>query len=236
MKKIGIIAAWEPELEYLLNHYKPIKTESIAAWTFNTHQLANFQIISVVTGVGKVKTASCTQLLITNYIPDEIFMTGICGGLSEVVSGGDTIVADKTIQHDVTDAGISNDPLDAYLGRSSMINSTKEIISMFKEFSKNTAERVHFGTFISGDQRIRDNELRYKLMTDFAAIAVDQEMAAFAHVCYLNQIDFMGLKSVSDQANANTINDQKLFKQIACVNACKLLMDFLDYSQRKITT
>jgi adenosylhomocysteine nucleosidase len=178
-----------------------------------------------------VKAASCTQLLITNYNPDEIFMTGICGGLSEVVSGGDIIVADKSIQHDVTDAGISNDPLDAYLGRSSMIYSTKEIISTFKEFTKTMTNRVYFGTFVSGDQRIRDDELSYKLMTDFAAIAVDQEMAAFAHVCYLNQIEFMGLKSVSDKANTNTINDQNRFKQMARINACKLLIDFLDYRQ-----
>ncbi|WP_314589275.1 5'-methylthioadenosine/S-adenosylhomocysteine nucleosidase [Paenibacillus terrigena] len=233
MKKIGIIAAWEPELQYLLKQYKPIKTETVAARTFYTHQLANLHIISVVAGVGKVKTASCTQLLITNYFPDELYMTGICGGLSEEVSGGDIIIAEKTIQHDVTDAGISNDPLDAYLGRSSIIDSTQEIISMFKEFTRNTAERVHFGTFVSGDQRIRDNELSYKLMTDFAAIAVDQELAAFAHVCYLNNINFMGLKSVSDKANTNTINDQKLFIQKACINSCKLLIDFLDYRQRR---
>lgn len=233
MKKIGIIAAWEPELEYLLEQYKPIKTESIAAWTFNIHKLGDLHIISVVTGVGKVKAASCTQLLISNYNPDELFMTGICGGLSEVVRGGDIIVADKTIQHDVTDAGISNNPLDTYLGRSSLIHSTKEIVSMFKQFAINTSNQVHFGTFVSGDQRIRDTELSNKLKTDFSAIAVDQEMAAFAHVCYLNKIDFMGLKSVSDKADTNTINDQQMFKHSACINACKLLIDFLDYRQRK---
>ena len=229
MKKIGIIAAWEPELDYLLKIFRPIKSESIAAWTFYTHQLGDLHIISVVAGVGKVKTASCTQLMISTYTPDEMFMTGICGGLSEVINGGDIIVAERTIQHDVSDVGTSNNPLDAYLGRGSMIDSTEKIITMFKEFSNNTSNRVHFGTFVSGDQRIRDNELSYKLKTDFSAIAVDQEMAAFAHVCYINRIEFMGLKAVSDNANTNTINDQKLFKQMACINSCNLLIDFLEW-------
>ena len=49
--------------------------------------------------------ASCVQLLISEFQPDELFMTGICGSLSNKVKNGHIVVALNAIQHDVTAAG-----------------------------------------------------------------------------------------------------------------------------------
>ncbi len=69
------------------------------------HTINELEIISVVTGVGKVSCASCVQLLISEFQPDELFMTGICGSLSNKVKNGHIVVALNAIQHDVTAAG-----------------------------------------------------------------------------------------------------------------------------------
>jgi len=114
-----------------------------------------------------------------------------------------------------------------------MVDSSKRLIHMFKTFLGNTNPNVHFGIFVTGDQRIRDNESSYRLNREYNALAVDQEIAATAHVCHLNNIEFFGLKSVSDKANNNTINDQIEYKKIACKNSCKLLIDFFEFRQRK---
>lgn len=232
MKIIGIVAAWEPELQYLLDQYHLISHAQIGAWIFYQCQNSDLSIISVVSGVGKVKAASCVQLLITQYKPSEIYMTGICGGLSEEVSGGDIIVAEQSLQHDVTDANSTIDPSDKYLGRSGVVNSSERLVQIFKSFLGDAYPNVHFGKFVSGDQRIRDDSISVKLREEFNAIAVDQEIAAFAHVSCLNGIEFLGLKSVSDKANNNTANDQTEYKKIACSNSCRLLIEFLEYRQR----
>ncbi|MEB3057246.1 phosphorylase family protein [Bacillus pseudomycoides] len=80
---------------------------------------------------------------------------------------------------------------------------------------------------ISGDQRIREDALRLSLSSTHNAIAVDQEIASFSYVSYVNKIPFLCVKSVSDQADNKTIEDQKRFKLLACKNSCKLLIEFL---------
>ncbi len=46
------------------------------------------EIISVITGVRKVGASVVLQLLISEFQPDELFMTGICGSLSNKVKNG----------------------------------------------------------------------------------------------------------------------------------------------------
>ena len=105
MKRIAIVSAWEPELTYLHQYYPSERIEKRAAWEFHFHYMNNLEVISVVTGVGKVSCASCVQLLISEFHPDELFMTGICGSLSNKVKNGHIVVALNAIQHDVTAAG-----------------------------------------------------------------------------------------------------------------------------------
>ena len=89
------------------------------------------EIISVVTGVGKVSCASCVQLLISEFQPDELFMTGICGSLSNKVKNGHIVVALNAIQHDVT-AGSGEDVFNLYNGRTAPIETTKSLVRRIK--------------------------------------------------------------------------------------------------------
>ncbi|MDM5188790.1 5'-methylthioadenosine/S-adenosylhomocysteine nucleosidase [Bacillus sp. DX4.1] len=225
MKRIAIVAAWEPELTYLHQHYPSHRIEKLAAWEFHFHHINELEIISVITGVGKVNCASCVQLLISEFQPEQLFMTGICGSLSEKVKNGHIVVALKTLQHDVTAAGTGVDSFDLYTGRTAIIETTKYLVKQMKKIR--SYDPVHYGIFISGDQRIRSTETRYLLQTVYGALAVDQEVAAFAYVCHVNDKPFLCLKAVSDQANDKTIEEQKVFKMLACEQSCKYLIAFL---------
>jgi adenosylhomocysteine nucleosidase len=99
LERYGIVAAWEPELKLLMEKYPPIHQEKVAGWTFHIHEMFGLEVVSVVSGVGKVKAASCTQLLIDRYNIKELYMTGICGGLSSELMGLDIVVATATLQH-----------------------------------------------------------------------------------------------------------------------------------------
>ncbi|PGC32646.1 5'-methylthioadenosine/S-adenosylhomocysteine nucleosidase [Bacillus pseudomycoides] len=225
MKRIAIVSAWEPELTYLHQHFPSHRVEKRAAWEFHFHSINELEIISVITGVGKVNCASCVQLLISEFKPEQLFMTGICGSLSEKVKNGHIVVALNTLQHDVTAAGTGTDSFDLYTGRAAPIETTKYLVRQIKKVR--AYDPVHFGTFISGDQRIRSTEMRYLLHTVYGAIAVDQEIAAFAYVCHVNKKPFLCLKAASDQANDKTVEEQKVFKMLACERACEYLIAFL---------
>jgi adenosylhomocysteine nucleosidase len=228
VEKIGIVAAWEPELMFLNHRYASYKTEKIAMWEFNFHIIGeNLEVISVISGVGKVNCACCTQLLISQYSPSKLFMTGICGGIGDHVGGGDIIVAERSLQHDVMDAGKGTDALNLYSGRNCIVSSDTTLQDSFKDYVLNKSMSIHFGTVVSGDQRIRSTEVSSILNKTYNAIGVDQEIAAFMHVCFVNQKPSLSLKAVSDKANDSTVEDQKKFKMSACENSCKLLLDYL---------
>ncbi|MEH7462872.1 5'-methylthioadenosine/S-adenosylhomocysteine nucleosidase [Bacillus thuringiensis] len=225
MKRIAIVAAWEPELTYLHEYYLSYKKEKRAAWEFYFHNLNGVELISVITGVGKVQCASCVQLLISEFQPEELFMTGICGSLSNKVKNGDIVVATKVMQHDVTGAGMGTDPFDLYTGRAASIHPSKQLIKEMKKLQ--FVYPSHYGTVVSGDQRIRSSETRELLQTVYGALAVDQEIAAFSYVCYVNDKPFLCLKAASDQANDKTVEEQKIFKLLACEKACEYIVAFL---------
>lgn len=111
MIRCGIVAAWEEELAYLYENYPAVKQEHIAGWTFGIHVCPGFEAVSAISGVGKVRAAGCTQLLIARYSPDEMYMTGICGGLARELKGLDLVVAAESLQHDVRNAGGEKAPL-----------------------------------------------------------------------------------------------------------------------------
>ncbi|EMA6344006.1 S-adenosylhomocysteine nucleosidase [Bacillus cytotoxicus] len=233
MKRIAIVSAWESELTYLHQYCPSERVERRAAWDFHFHSIHELEIISVVTGVGKVSCASCVQLLISEFQPEELFMTGICDSLSNKVKNGHIVVALHTLQHDVPAAGTGENQFDLYTGRTAPIETTKALVRQIKKMRPH--EPVHFGTILSGDQRIHSSEMRYLLHTVYGALAVDQEIAAFAYVCHANKKPFLCLKAASDQANDKTEEEQKIFKQLACEKSCEYLLSFLQMHGRTVT-
>ncbi|MDH2880331.1 S-adenosylhomocysteine nucleosidase [Bacillus cytotoxicus] len=232
MKRIAIVSARESELTYLHQYYPSEHVERRAAWEFHFHSIHELEIISVVTGVGKVSCASCVQLLISEFQPEELFMTGICGSLSNKVKNGHIVVALHTLQHDVPAAGTGEDQFNLYTGRTAPIETTKVLVRQIKKMR--FYEPVHFGTILSGDQPIRSPEMRYLLHTVYGALAVDQEIAAFAYVCRANKKPFLCLKVASDQANDKAEEEQNIFKRLACEKSCEHLISFLRMHKRTI--
>lgn len=226
MRRVGVVAAWEPELAAMYRQFPPVDQVTQGAWAFCLHQLGALEVLSVVSGVGKVFCASATQLLITRFAPQELYMTGICGALQDDLSGGVLVVPERLCQHDVEDPATSGDPFDLYDGRSHWYEPDPDLLRRFRQHTA-LAPEIHFGVVISGDQRIRNAERRQALRQTFGAIAVNQELAAFAQVCTVNRVPFLAVKAVSDQANEYTGQQQQRHKLTACEAASNTLMTFL---------
>ncbi len=226
MRRIGIVAAWAPELDAVNRCLPPVEHITHGAWTFFWHRLGDAEIVSVVSGVGKVFCASATQLLISGFAPGEMYMTGICGGLQDKLVGESLVVPEKFCQHDVESPATPGDPFDLYSGRSTWFEPDAGLLQRFREFAASTTQ-AQFGVVVSGDHRIRSAERREALRRAFGAIAVDQELAAFAQVCTVNRVPFLGMKAVSDNANELTEQQQKRHKLKACDVASNALISFL---------
>ena len=67
MKKIGIIAAMQEEMQEIKNLMIEIKEKNIYELQFIEGRIKNRECVLVQAGVGKVNASRCTQILIDNY-------------------------------------------------------------------------------------------------------------------------------------------------------------------------
>jgi adenosylhomocysteine nucleosidase len=81
-------------------------------------------------------------------------------------------------------------------------------------------EQVVLGRIVSGDQFINDSSKASFLHEHFGALACEMEGAAIAQVCYLNQMPFVVVRSLSDMAG-QVGNAARSFHELKFMAAAK---------------
>ena len=215
---IGIIGAMNEELEVLLKDMKNQKEVKRNDLTFYEGDLWGQHVVAVVSGVGKVNAASCTQILSSEFNVKSLINIGVAGGVSKDIYPGDIVIGDTYVQHDV-DASVFGDKIG-------------QIPSMdvydFKA-AKNVPEvKTYVGRIVSGDQFIADSNKVKVLDEEFNAKAVEMESAAIAQVAYLNKIPFVIIRSISDNANNGAHMDYKEFIPVGVKNSTSILKSMFE--------
>lgn len=225
---IGIIGAMDEELELLLKEMKIEKSQVKANMTFNFGKLYNKNLVIVRCGIGKVNAAVCAQILIDDFNVDKIINVGIAGGIGKNVYPGDIVIADNLVQHDMDASGFG-DPvgqiprLDTF-----QFNCDDELICKAKKaFEKISDHKSFVGRIVTGDQFISDTCKIKWLNEKFDALACEMEGGSIAQVCYLNNVPFVVIRSISDNANNGAHMDYEKFAPIAIKNSTEILKNML---------
>lgn len=198
--KIGIIGAMSIEIDPLIKEIKNITTEKISGITYYQGDINNTQVIVAVCGIGKVNAAICTQTLIVKYSPDYLINIGVAGGLSKELKIGDIIVATSVVQYDV-DTSAFGDPIGLIPSIDVIhIKCSEKINHKLLE----TSTDLKLGVIATGDKFINDiNDINF-IVQNFKAIATEMEGGSIGQVCYINNIDFAIIRSISDNADGNS--------------------------------
>ena len=225
---IGIIGAMDEELELLLKNTKISKRENKANMEFNFGKLLEKEVVIVRCGIGKVNAAICTQILIDDFSVNKVINVGIAGGIGKDVLPGDIVIAENLVQHDMDTTAFGDKigqipRVDTYDFKcdSTLITLAKKACDGFKTTNYFT------GRIVSGDQFIADIEKITWLNKEFNALACEMEGASIAQVCYLNNIPFVVIRSISDNANNGAHMDYEKFKPIAVKNSTSIIENML---------
>lgn len=187
MKKIGIICAMEKELKPYLQDIKDTKITNEAMLSFHEGTINNASIVAVYSGVGKVNAAIAAQILISKFQVNYVFVSGIAGGISSEVNIFDTIVCTEVVCHD-TNNEIYTD-YHPWMKEPKFYADSK-LISCAKIVAKNVSQAVHFGLSTTGEI--------YVNLEKTEALCIEMENVSVAHVCYVNKIPFIAIRSISD--------------------------------------
>ena len=194
--KIGIIFAMEEELNALREHLSIDNESSLFNLKFYEASVSNVKCILVESGIGKVNAARTTQILIDNMKVDYIFNIGVAGGIDSSLNVSDVVVGTKLVQHDFDITAFNHEK--GYipdLGK--YIYCDEYLVRLVKEIDSN----ILSGVIASGDIFCTDDKMAGKIHNKFDALCVEMEGASIAQVCYLCNIPFLIIRSISDTPN-----------------------------------
>ena len=195
---IGIIGAMDIEVNGLIADMKESVTKIYGGISFTKGILNGKNVVVSRCGIGKVFAAMCAQTMILEYSPDIIINSGVAGALSSELNIFDAVIASGMVQHDM-----DTSPLGDPKGLISGINIVKiESDASASEKLKRAAAELNVnavsGIIASGDQFVTDSERKREILREFNAVACEMEGASVGQVCYVNNIPFAVMRTISD--------------------------------------
>lgn len=226
---IGIIGAMEMEVEGIKEAMTQKTVKTVAGIEFTSGLLSGVECVTARCSVGKVNAAACAQIMILLYQPSAIVNSGVAGGIGKGVHIGDVVIGTSCVEHDMDTTPVGDPP--AFISGLNLVNlpCDERLSAIVEEQAKSIYEgQVLRGVIATGDQFISDAEKCIQLNEDFQAIACEMECGSIAHVCCMNQVPFVAIRSISDNANESGSVDYLTFARESAQKAAKLLTAVVD--------
>lgn len=223
-KRIGILCASDTELEPFLSHIQSFEIVEKAMLKFYSGYIGNNDIVAVYSGVCKVNAAIATQLLIDMFHVDCIINGGTAGGMAENVKLFDTVVSERMIYHDVSEDILTE--FHPWLEKN-YFQADSQLYDAARRYSRESDFSILFGTMVTGEQFIED-EKREEINQNYAPLSVDMETASIAHVCYVNQIPFLSVRTITDTASHKGIENFEQNCEAASERSAQIILGILN--------
>lgn len=238
MKKIGIIGAMDVEISIFCDEMEKngsLKKTECGNLVFNEGNLCGKNVVVVKSGIGKVNAALCAQRLILQFGVEKIINTGIAGAIQENLHIHDMVVSTDAVYHDMDATAFGYEPTEIPQMHTSAFDADEKMIAAAeKAFAQSESAKKYKlirGRIASGDQFISYAEQKEHIEEICSPACVEMEGAAIAHACFLNQIPFVILRCISDNADDSYEVTYSFNEKIAseeCASVVLKMLEFLD--------
>lgn len=217
---IGIIVAMEEELNEVKNIMTDIKEEKIYENILYLGKIEDKNVVCAKSSVGKVNSARLTQILIDKYNIELIINVGSAGSLDNRLDIGDIVVATKLVQYDFDTTAFGRK-----LGEISNIGEFITVDKSLLDLIDN--KKIFKGIIASGDKFVNNKEEKEKIRNLFNALCVEMEGASIAQVCFLDNIPFLIIRSISDKLDGTAKIEFDKFLSYSSREAANILKEFI---------
>lgn len=229
MQEIGIMVAVDEEREAILNIMTDVKVEQIYNLRFLRGKIQEKDCVLVKSGIGKVNATRTAQVMIHNFDLSYIINLGAGGSINGMLNVGDVVIAKQAVQHDfdITAFGHSKGYIS---GIGDKVMCDRELVNEMEQIIQSIPERnyqIKIGVIATGDIFCAEPWMKDKIRAKFSADVVDMECAAIAQVCYLDNIPFIAVRSVSNTLNDKNANISDENLKLATKRCANILKEFL---------
>jgi len=129
------------------------------------------------------------------------------------------------MEHDFDASGFGYKKGEIPRMETSSFKSDEHLIKIAQKASDALSAKVnvYVDRIVSGDQFVSDATKKDELLNDFKGFCTEMEGASIAHVCYLNSIPCVIIRSISDKADQSAEMNFAEFTKLAARNSCKII-------------
>ena len=222
---IGIIGAMQMEVDNLKEVLENQSTTTVSGVNFVTGTIGDVDVVAAVSGVGKVFAAICAEAMILKFNVDLVINIGVAGTLTRDLNVLDVAVATQVLQHDMYTSALG-DPVGLISGINQIFFPTDEKLRLLMcECLKDKGVRYLTGPIATGDLFVHDADTKALIRERFGAIAAEMEGGSIGHVCFVNQVPFLVLRSIS--AGDGGAIDYQTFAEQAAMVSIDVVLEFI---------
>ena len=235
---IGLIGAMSEEISLFREKMEVVESSRLARMEYLTGQIKGQDVVLLQSGIGKVNATIGTQIMIDRFGVSQIVFTGLAGALVPNLSRGDVVVSNYVVQYDFDLTAFGRRPGELPdVGR--MIEADPRLVKLacyafdnVFEFTKETPKLL-VGTIVSGDRFVSDPRKIKWLQREFGAVATEMEGAAVGYACYVNEIPFVVLRTISDAAGTDAKDEFESYLKDASKNSFRIVSGVLEAMSHK---
>lgn len=194
MKNIGMVVA--VEIKSVFSKYCD-KLENIIIPGYEVFLLSrnNINLYIIKSGVGQIKAAAATQLLIDEFDIELVVNFGVVGSLTTDLNIAKTCIVNRVVHYDIDTSAVDNIEIGRYIEYPDIYLNTS---NKFVKFVSVLYPNLPIVTCASGDKFISDKNEKINLHRQFNADICDMESAAVVLISDINKIPNLIIKTVSD--------------------------------------
>lgn len=224
MKRVGILCASDTELNPFFSYMQTSETIDKSMLKFYSGRISDMDVIAAYSGVCKVNAAIAAQVLIDIFGVDGIINSGTAGGMKETVCLFDTVIAERMFYHDVAEDILTE--FHPWL-KENFFRADRDFLDAAKRYSEHSNFPILFGTTVTGEQFIED-ERRAEINQKYTPLSVDMETAGIAHVCYVNGVPFLSVRTVTDTAEYKGVENFERNCKFASERSAEIVIGILN--------
>ena len=196
--RVGIICAGDEEVAPFLPIIDGCQISEKAMLKFYEGRINGVDIVTLFSGVCKVNAAVATQILIDTYGVNIIINAGVAGGMDDELNIFDSVISTEVAYHDVAPDILTE--FHPWL-ENVFFKADSQLLKLSRKAveSLDMEGKVYWGRMVTGETFIADDG-RQTINEHFSPLSVDMETASIAHVCHVNSIPFISIRSITDTA------------------------------------
>ncbi|MDR4497699.1 MAG: 5'-methylthioadenosine/S-adenosylhomocysteine nucleosidase [Candidatus Scalindua sp.] len=192
---IAVLCALPQEINPLISRVNITKKFNFEKSIFHQADLNGLPVIFVQTGIGRSNAVKATNYLLQTLKITTLISSGVAGGIREGIHVGDLIIGENVCY--CKQSGFEGERLPL----ESTLSCTGELVQLAVQLSNRLELRSHNGDVLTVDTVIGGAATKREIGRSTSFISVDMESAAIAEVAHANGIDFVVIRSVSDDVD-----------------------------------